>query len=62
MYVRVSSVRVCTRVHASRVSALMCTYVIAHERARCECVCACVCVCVYDYHIAVSIKTLAPFE
>ncbi len=29
------------------------------------CVCVCTCVralCVYDYHIAISIKTLSPFE
>ncbi len=28
----------------------------------CMCMCVCVCVYIYDYHIAVSIKTLAPFE
>ncbi len=28
----------------------------------CVCACACACVCLYDYHIAVSVKTLPPFE
>ncbi len=51
---------VCAKLCAAR-----CAHMLVCMRVRvyvyvCECVC--VYVCMYDYHIAVSVKTLAPFE
>ncbi len=55
-------VRACVRVMER--AYIMCTVKDPHDVWwMCICTCACVrvSVCMYDYHIAVSIKTLAPF-